>query len=172
MKKIFFSLLSILIVVAGVAGSGFAVFSASSNVDSASFTTGTAVLLYSADGQSWTNHYTFANAFATNVYPGYTQSATFWLNNTSTAPISLGIAAQLVSATGDFQTLAPVAHVTINGVDHTLQDWNTNPQNLNMVLPPNTPTQVNVTFSIPATAGNEIAGKTVSTNWVVTGTQQ
>lgn len=172
MKKIILGLFSILLVISAATASGYAVFSASANVSNASFTTGTAGLQFSTDDTTWTGSYSFPDAFATNVYPGYSTTSSFWLNNTSTAPINLGITSQLVSATGDWGTLASVAHVVVNGVDHTLQDWNTSAQDIGLSLAPNTPTQVTVTFYIPTSAGNEIAGKSLSTNWVITGTQQ
>lgn len=172
MKKIILGMLSMLLVLSAATTNAFAVFSASDNVNNASFTTGTANLQFSNDGTTWTGNYTFANAFAQNVYPGYSTNGTFWLNNTSTAAINLKISTQLTSSVGDWGVLAPVAHVVVNGVDHTLQDWNASDQDISLVLAPNVPTQVSVTFYIPSTAGNEIAGKSLTTNWVVTGVQQ
>ena len=172
MKKILIGFLGIIFVISATAASGYALFSANANVDNIAFTTGTAGLQFSADNNTYSDSYTYSSWFEQNVYPGYDHTTVVDLKNNSSSNISLAISAQLTSATGDWGALASVARVKINGVDGSLADWNSGVSSINLTLNPGQAAGINVEFYIPTSAGNEISGKQLSTNWVFTGTQQ
>jgi hypothetical protein len=171
MRKILMGLMAIVLLVGVTTATGYAVFSATATVNNVAFTTGTAGLQFSTDNNSWSSNYTYTNYFESLVYPGYDHFTTVYLYNNSTSNISLGVTAQLVSATGDWDTLSPVMHMVINGVDGTLAQWNSGAFSINLTLTPGAHPGINVEFYVPHAAGNEISGKSVSTNWTFTGTQ-
>jgi len=174
MRKILMGLMAIVLIAGVTTAAGYAVFTATATVNNIAFTSGTAGLEFSTDNSSWSSNLDYGATygwFEQNVYPGFSDTKTIYLYNNSTSNISLDITAQLVSATGDWGLLSPVTSMTIYGQTYTLADWNGANRPLYITLAHGISTPVTVTFSVASTADNTISGKTVSTNWVFTGTQ-
>ena len=173
MKKIIVGLIGVVAIMAVTAGTAFAVFTATATVNNVAFTTGNADVQFSTDNSNWTNSYTFGPWLATYVFPGYTSGGqTIYIKNNSSSAITLGFSAQLVSASGDWDTLKSVAFMSINGVNGPLVHWNNADVPINLTLGSGQQISIPVVFSVSSGAGNEISGKSLTTNWVITGTQQ
>lgn len=173
MKKIIVGIIGVVAVMAITAGTAFAVFTATATVNNVAFTTGTVGLQFSADGTNYRDNFNFPTFVRTDLYPGYTTPSGFyiWLKNTGTLPLN-NIRARLTTASGDWGVLAPVSYMSINAINGPLTNWNSTSVSLNVAtLAAGGTVQIPVVFSIDSGAGNEIAGKWVSTNWVITGTQ-
>ena len=169
-------LMAIALIAGVTTATGYAVFSATATVNNVAFTTGTAGLEFAPNNNgvpgAWSSSYTFPTYLVTNVFPGYTSGTQYvWVENTSTSPIKLALSAQLVSATGDWGVLNSVADMSINGVSGPLINWNSANVPLNVTLNPSQQMYLPVIFSIDPSADNSIAGKSLITNWVITGTQ-
>ncbi len=180
MRKILTGILGVLLVVGVVSGSAAALFSATANVNNVAIRAGTAGLEFSTTGTgSWSTSYGFPDWLADNVYPGYANSATFYVRNISTAPIALRISAQLMSAAYGWNEFEDVTNVWIGNPAgstgsgyFTLTEWNSSARDTQMVVPyGSVSTPMGIFFNISSGAGNGIAGQGISTNWVLTGTQ-
>jgi len=180
MKKIIAGIIGVVAVMAVTAGAAFAVFTTTATINNVAFTTGTAGLMFAPNNNGglppahgWLSSYTFGPYLAENVFPGYTSGTQYvWLENTSTSDITLAISAHLVSATGSWANLSPVANMSINGVSGPLVNWNNQDIPLGLTIARGQQVFVPVVFSIDSSAGNSISGEWLSTNWVITGTQQ
>jgi len=179
MRKILMGLMAIVLIAGVTTAAGYAVFSATATVNNVAFTTGTAGLQFAPNNNGgaapttgWSSNYTFPTYLVTNVYPGYTSGTQYvWVENTSSSNISLALSAQLVSATGDWGVLNSVANMSIGTVSGPLVNWNSADVPLNVTLASGQQMFLPVVFSISSSAGNEISGKSLITNWVITGTQ-
>ena len=178
MKKIILSIFAIVLTVAAVSGTAYAIFSDNVAVSNIAFTSGNADLQFSDDGTNWQDSYRFPTWLAKNVYPGYNDHATFYVRNNSSSPISLTLSTRLTSATRDWAVLSPVARVWIGdkngsvGVGYeTLAWWNNGERALNVVLTQNEVKEMRIYLDIPSTATNAISNKSVITEWVLYGNQ-
>ena len=176
MRKILMGLMAIVLIAGVTTATGYAVFTATATVNNVAFTTGTAGLQFAPNNNgvpgTYSSSYTFPTYLVTNVFPGYTSGTQYvWVENTSSSNISLALSAQLVSATGDWGVLNSVANMSIGTVSGPLVNWNGADVPLNVTLTPGQQMFLPVVFSISSSAGNEISGKSLITNWVITGTQ-
>ena len=173
MKKILMGLIGIALIAGVTTATGYAVFTATATVNNVAFTTGNADVQFSRSVNGpWTNSYTFPTYLVTNVFPGYTTGTQIiYVKNNSLSAINLAFSAQLVSASGAWDDLKSVAFMSINGVSGPLVDWNGADVPLNFTLGAGVSTPVQVVFSIDHGAGNSISGKSLITNWTITGTQ-
>jgi len=94
MKKIIFSLLSLILVVGIVSASAYALFSSTATVSGLTFSTGNADLLISSIGTTWANTLTLNPAY-TNMTANFTNSQEFHLKNNSLSNIGLKVSAKL-----------------------------------------------------------------------------
>ncbi len=181
MKKIIIGLLSLFSVVAISAGTAYAAFSSSVTVSDVAFTTGTSGLQVSLDETNWTSSVDIggpSHMVVQNAFPGYTSPAThIFFKNTSTSAINLKLSGQLTSATGDWNILKDVSTVSAtndrnsNNASFTLDQWNASARDMGITLAPSQEVGVSIVLSISPSADNTIAGKTLNTQWVITGTQ-
>ena len=179
MKKILAGILGVLLVVGVVSGSAAALFSATANVNNVAIRAGTAGLEFSPNDSTWSTSYEFPDWLADNVYPGYANSATFYVKNTSSANIGLKVSAQLMSAAYGWNEFKDVTNVwigdsagSVGSGYYTLTDWNLSAKDTQMVVPSGGgSTPMGIFFNISSGAGNGIANQGISTDWVLTGTQ-
>jgi predicted ribosomally synthesized peptide with SipW-like signal peptide len=194
-KKIAMSALSIVTVVALVGGATFALFTDQATANDSTFASGNADLKLALDGGAGEpDAANFADSIESpdfsNLAPGFTGDMTFWMKNTSTSAISLDVVADLTGLSGSFGS---------DGVNHLpdalLVKWTCDTDD-NGGLQDNTPTgefSVNQWISggtatlgtlapgnaivcrmharVPATAGNEIQGDSVTFDTVYDATQ-
>jgi len=193
MNKILISILGIILTIGVVSGTAYALFSDTATVSGVTLTTGSADLkINDADSLP-------AVALSTsNTYPGWIDGQPFKLTNASTSPIALDVTSRITSKTGSWTTLSPVVEVAIveysdagqaagavaakNPAAGTwtastgwksLADWYAvTPTVIGTTIDQSTDHYFVMWGRIPTTAGNEISGLTVSTNWVLTGTQK
>jgi hypothetical protein len=194
MIKIYSGILGIFAVVAIVAVSAYALFSDSVSMNGIVLGTATPGLEFSLDNSSFVKTMTIpSNAFAP-LLPGEMDWGEFWLRNRSNGTsdkLDLNLKATLVGTpSGNWNLLKDAIQLrvclftSIPGYNcdeanatawHTLATWNTN----EITLPGNpllqdaaAATHYTLVFRIPASYGNEIAGKEITgVNFVVTGTQ-
>lgn len=183
MKKILSGVLGIVVVASVVGGVAYAAFSSQASVLGTSFSTGSADLrIWDSDSyeQSWTANWTFSG-----LYPGLVSTPTnFWLKNTSDSPVSFSVKATLRSGvTGDWGELSPIVKVAItnsatppaigDGAWKTLAQWNSpGAYEIDAELAKDEETQYYFHVYTDVSAGNEIAGKTLSgVNFDFVGTQ-
>jgi len=169
MRKIVVGFLMMVVIAGLTTATGYAAFAASADVQNISFSTGNAELLVS-NGGAYGPSTDLSSIAITNGYPGSTSTGNLWFKNTGDVPLKLS--AQLVSATDDWGTLSPVAEVSLNSINGPLANWNTSPVDINITVPVGAEVgPYPVVLSIPSSADNSIANKTVTTQWVVTGAQ-
>lgn len=193
MKKIITSMLAIALTLGIASGTAYALFSDTATVSSVNLSTGTADLkINDADSLP-------ATALSTaNTFPGWIDGQPFKLTNASTSPISLDVTARLTSADAGWGTFKSVVEVAVveysdagqaaNAVSAkdpsagsytastgwlTLEQWNdVTPKSIGTSIAQSGDHYLVMWGRIPTTAGNEIAGKSISTNWLLTGTQK
>jgi hypothetical protein len=100
-------------------GSAYALFSSTINFGGLSMTVGNSALQVQLPDGSWVNDDWTSDYVLSGLYPGLSTSANFQLKNTSSAPISLDVTAQLVSADGDWDTLKDIITVRVHKADDT-----------------------------------------------------
>lgn len=193
MKKILGSLIAIVLTIGLVGTAAYALFSDTVTVSGLTITTGTADLEISFNGNDnafYEESHNFENlVLADNVYPGYTNSATFYLRNVSTSDISLRPSTRLTAATGDWGALSNVVQIRVTDVTdsnyswgwQTLAWWNavdrtiTNTAGVNYEADPTGTANAHeyqIEIRVPTTAGNEISGLSLTDiTFVITGTQ-
>ncbi len=191
MKKILIGIGQIVLTVALVSTAAYALYSDDVSVSGLTLSTGSADL--QINGQQ-----SISNALnVSNVFPGWTQGVAFELENESSGDISLDTAARLVSATGDWATLGPVVEVAVVEYDTaqhaadavaandpglagvvnstgwlTLATWNGGtPTAFGTTIDTTTPHQYALWGRLPTSADNTTSGKSVTVNYVITGTQ-
>lgn len=189
MRKILFSLIMIAATVGIVTSSAYALFSDTSNVQGVSISSGNAALKING------NHDVTANWFTEKVYPGWIGGQRLSLGNVSTSNINLDLVAKLQDVSGDWDSLKDKTLVAIveyasstdadaaliaknpglNAVANTgwvsFSAWYRNNKSIGTNLKNNTTHEFVFWASIDTSAGTEITGKSVNSNWVITGTQ-
>lgn len=190
MKKILFSLIMIAVTVGIVTASAYALFTDSSDVKGVSITSGDANLLVNG-GESLN-----ANWFADKVYPGWVSGQRFNLKNASASNINLNLTAKLSSVAYSWDSLKDTTLValveysswqdadaalaaknpSLNAVENTgwisLADWYTTAKSIDTSIQQNqTHDFVFWTMIDKEATSQQIAGKSVSTNWLITANQ-
>jgi len=185
MRKVYLSILAIVATVALVGGATYAAFTNAATSGPNTFATGNADLkLRHQPSQGWADSY--GGASWGNLYPGWSDSYNVYLKNVSSSPISLRVFPKITGATGAGVMLdkvylqflysdgTPVLNSSGNPCGNvTLRWWQDNPDSFD--IGDLTQGQVRgpwvAKFSIPTTAGNEIAGKTLSFDLIFNGIQ-
>lgn len=175
MNKILSGVLGIVMVASITGGTAYALFTSQATVNGISLSTGSASLL--VEGESTLD----AGINLTNLFPGFTDSATFTLTNASTANIALAVKAQLTAAGGDWADLSNVIEVAVKDDAvppeesdfYTLAEWNAAPIDFGGdAISQGADKDYEVTVRVPESAGDEIAGKSLTNiTFVLTGTQ-
>lgn len=164
-------------------GSAYALFSSTITFGGITMTIGNSALQAQLPDGTWVADTWTAGYAMSGLYPGLSTSTNFHIKNNSTAPISLDISAQLVSADGDFDTLKDVITVRVRdaGNSHystgfkTLADWHAQS---GIALPGKALAQGEVReytldVAIDKKYGNELAGKSLKNITVaLTGVQE
>ncbi|MCL5784255.1 MAG: hypothetical protein M1142_02790 [Patescibacteria group bacterium] len=195
MGKIISGLLGLVMVVAVVSGTAYAVFSDQVQVSGVTLSTGNADLQI-WDGDGWQESLSSA-LFTGNTYPGWQQGQYFALQNNSASNIGLDVTARLTSApSGNWGLLSPIVQVAVvqydsqaaalaavaannpglGGVDastgwQTLAAWNASPIAISTNLLKGAQGDFVIWGKIPSDAGNSIANQSLTTDWVLIGTQ-
>jgi len=193
MKKIYLSILAIVATIGLVAGATYALFSNKAISGPNTFATGNADLKIAIDTDkdgiksNWDDSVTpaFPEKW-TNLYPGWEDSYWIYLKNESTSPISLRVFPQLSNAAGDgimldnvyLQFLYADGTAVLNSNGNscgnvTLRWWLDNPDSFD--IGDLTQGQERgpwvVQFSIPVTADNSIANKSLNFDLIFNGIQ-
>jgi hypothetical protein len=178
MKKIIVGLLSIVLTVGATAGIAYADYSSSINLNNVSFTLDTAPGLEIAinNGTPTTGPVDLTSDALTGLQPGKSVTIPVAITNTGSAgQVTYALSAQLVSAnTGsDWTNLSPLITASFgsSGPSDTLQQWNAGPVDLGVTVAPGATVNEDITITLSNSADDSVAGHTVSTNWVLTGTQ-
>lgn len=194
MNKILLSVLAIVLTVGIVSGTAYALFSDTVTVSGVTLATGNADLKINGD-----NDTLGPLALSTSkTYPGWMDGQYFTLDNKSGADIGLAVTARITSASDDWGVLNSIVQVAVieyagpgsanndladkipgnagtilaNTGWKTLADWhNVTPTSIGTTIPKGGTHHFVLWGMIPTSAGNAIAGKTVGTNWLLTGTQ-
>ncbi|MFA5024972.1 MAG: TasA family protein [Candidatus Shapirobacteria bacterium] len=95
MKKIVSSILLIVFILGLVSSSAYALFSSTATVSGLTFSTGSADLKISIDGNTWDTTFEPVSNY-TNMAPGFLGSQEFYLKNTSLSNIGLNIFTKLI----------------------------------------------------------------------------
>jgi len=186
MRKIYLSVLAIAATLALVGGATYAVFSDPATSGPNTFATGNADLKIAIDTNkdgvksAWDDLATpaFPERW-TNLYPGWEDSYWIYLKNDSISPITLKVRPEIKN--NDWNSLLDNIYLGFSWSDGShqvgpwpLRDWisvDNNPY-LEPTLPQGKSDGPWVAkFSIPTTAGNEIAGKTINFDLVFNGIQ-
>ena len=181
MKRIWLSVVAIVVTVGIAVGATYAVFSNAATSGPNTFATGNADLkLRHRPDQAWADSYGGANW--TNLYPGWSDSYNVYLKNDSSSPITLKVRPEIRNY-GDWSNiLLDKIKLGFSWSDGShqvgpwpLRDWIS--ADNNPYLEPELPQGYStgpwvVQFSIPTTAGNEIAGKTLNFDLIFNGIQQ
>jgi len=177
MKKIFISILALVLTVGAVSGAAYAFFSDKVTVSGITLSTGDAHLKIkpsNAGDDSFGNNLDLLGSIVDEeIYPGYGMDnsvfAAFSLKNKSDADIALSVTGQLTSATedpaGSWNLLKDVVQVAVNTSDdllssgwYSLADWNTGAIAFpGPVLDQDDTQDYKVYLRVLITAGNEIA---------------
>ena len=185
MKKIYLSILAITAAIALVGGATYAVFSNKATSGPNTFDTGNADLkLRHRTDQAWADSYGGANW--DNLYPGWSDSYNVYLKNNSSSPITLRVFPRLENASGNgilldevyLQFLYADGTPVLNSSGNpcgivTLRWWLDNPDTFD--IGDLTQGQERgpwvAQFSIPTTADNTIADKSLNFDLVFNGIQ-
>lgn len=176
MTKVITGLTGLVVTVALAGASAFALFSDTVTVTNAQISTGNADLQISLDNATWSEGINFADMFLLDgIFPGYTDTGTFYLRNNSDSAGDMSVSGLLASRSGNWNALKDKVMVTMQVGDNapvtgSLAAWETE----KALTPTNTlgggeVVAVTATIMVDSTAGNEIANKTLSTNWEFTG---
>lgn len=193
MKRILFSILAIVLTVGAASGTAYALFSNTVTVSGVTLATGNADLKING-----TNDSLLAVALSTsNTYPGWQDGQYFTLDNKSTSDIGLAVTAKISGHSGSWDALKDVVQVAVieyggssgamsdlsdkvpgnagtilaNTGWKSLTDWEAAAVSIGTTIPKDGTHHFVMWARVLATADNGIAGKTVSTNWLLTGTQ-
>jgi hypothetical protein len=176
MKKIWLSMLTIVLTVGTVAGAAYALFSDTVTVQGISITTGTADLKINNSNDPY-----IVPAGLTDLKPGEIRTgyAPFTLNNASTAGIDLALKAQLTGYGTEFDNFKTKVSMRILRSDglvgsewKTLNEWTTDMFTLNSTIANGGSTNYYFEVKVDSTAGNTMAGKTLdSVKFEITGEQ-
>lgn len=190
MKRILFSLIMIAVTVGIVTASAYALFSDTANVQGVTINSGNADLKINGD-----QSFTASSWFTDSVYPGWIGGQKFYLGNSSSSNISLDLTAKLTSASGNWGELKDKINValveygsssdadaaiaaknpglaaTANTGWVSFSDWNSSARAIGTKLEKNKTHYFVFWGTIANTVGNDISGKSVNSNWVITGNQ-
>ncbi len=190
MRKIYFSLTAILLVVGAVAGASYAVFSNSVTSGLNAFATGNADLKIKIDTNkdgtatsNWQDEVTPYDQHVKdnwqNLYPGWEDTYWVYLKNDSSSPIKLKIVPEIKN--NDWNNLLDNIYMSfswLNGSNDTgsktLREWinaDDNPELVPVLDQGEDAGPWVVKFYIPETAGNNIAEKTINFDLVFNGIQ-
>ncbi|MBP8591547.1 SipW-dependent-type signal peptide-containing protein [Candidatus Shapirobacteria bacterium] len=179
MRRIYLSVLAIAATLALVGGATYALFNNAATSGPNTFATGNADLqLRHQLNQAWADSYGGANWG--NLYPGWTASYNVYLKNNSSSPITLKVRPEIKNTSGAGLLLDNI-YLGFSWSDGShpvgpwpLKDWisvDNNPY-LEPVLPQGEGDgSWVVKFSIPTTAGNEIANQNITFDLVFNGIQ-
>lgn len=185
MKRVYLSILAIVVSISLVAGAAYAVFSNTATSGLNTFATGNADLkLRHQTDQEWADSYDGASW--NNLYPGWSDSYNVYLKNNSSSPISLRVFPKITGAIGNGIMLDNIylqffyadgtPALNSSGTpcgNVTLRWWLDHPDSFD--IGDLTQGQERgpwvAKFSIPTTAGNEIADKTLNFDLVFNGIQ-
>lgn len=190
MKKIYLSILTIIITISLVGGATFAVFSNKATSGPNTFATGNADLKIAIDTDkdgvksAWQDDVEPWNQYMQdnwqNLYPGWEDSYWIYLKNDSNSPITLKVRPEIANI-NDWNNLLDNIYLGFSWSDGShqvgpwpLRDWTTVADN--PYLEPELPQGYDtgpwvVQFSIPTTAGNEIADQTIKFDLIFNGIQ-
>jgi len=187
MNKIITGLLGLVMVAAVVGGTAYALFSSTATVSGINISAGSAgIEVGSNNGNTTTNFNAGLNL--SNLYPGYQNTTTFVVKNTSTANIALAVKAQLTAA-GNWDQLADAVEVAVDADAgstgwQTLRTWNAAPINFpGLTVAQNGFKTYTVYVRVPLNysagtplagnpVGNEISGQSLNNvTFTLTGTQ-
>jgi len=170
LKKIISGAIGIILTLSVAGGVAYAAFTSQASVLGVSFESGTP-LLQVWNGSTYVSEWTSGWNF-NNLYPNFTATPTdFWLQNSSTAPISMNIHAKLRDGvTGDWTDYSNDVQVAItdfgvapvNADWHSLATWNTTGFDINGPLAQGAQHHYSFNVKVPASAGNEIVSQTLS----------
>ena len=152
------------------AGTSYALFSSTLQFGNVSMTVGNAALEVRLPNGTVITQSSSAGYALTGLYPGLSQTHSFTLANTSTAPIALETSARLVSADGDWDVLKDVVIARVKDAGSssstgykTLAQWNAEGGiKLPKTLAPGQSQDYTLDIQIDKAHGNEIAGKTLT----------
>lgn len=172
MTKVITGLTGLVATVALAGTAAFALFSDTVTVTNAQISTGNADLQISLDGETWSEGLDASDLFALEgIFPGFTDSGTFYLRNNSESVGEMSIDGILAVRSGDWTALKDKVSVTLEvegnaPVTATLAEWETE-QNLTPTNPLAGGEEVSVvaTIAVDSSAGDEIANKTLTTSW-------
>lgn len=168
-------MLGIVAVVAIVGTSAYALLTANVDISGVNIVSETALLQINTPGGFNT---TYAVNQTLNVYPGFVSGPhTATLRNASPTGINLKPSVQLTAATGDWDALKDKISIKIDDgatpVTKTLAELNAAPVELpGAVILSGADRDYLITITVDPTAGNEIAGKSLTNvTFALTGTQ-
>ncbi len=193
MKKILSGFIGLFAVIGLVAGTGYALFTSTANINGMVLGTATPGLVVSLASESgYDSTIDLSSVRFAPLLPGESDWGEFWLKNTSIAttdPLSFNLQARITAAGGDWGVLSNAVQAKICLYDpasaphcdeandtewFTLAQWNTAPRTLpgNPLAQSETGTHYVIVFQIPSGYDNGIAGKTITgMNVTITGTQ-
>lgn len=190
MKKILLSMFAVVFAVAAVGSTAYALFSDTVAVEGLTLATGSADLKVNG-----ANNLPAPTLSVTNVYPGWQNGVVFNMSNVSTAPIALDVVAQVTDHSGNWGLLSPVVQVAVVGYAsegdalaavanqnpglaavtntgwQTLATWDASAQALTSALAQGSTKYFVLWGTVPSSATNDVANKTVTVDFTVTGTQ-
>lgn len=183
MRKILSGMLGIVMSASVVGGVAYAAFSSTASVEGVSFSTGDATLSV-WDGDSYESVFTSGWSFS-GLYPGATGTPqSFWLKNTSTVAVTLGLTGKLRNGVvGDWDAFKNNVEISITNFGvvsptlwYDLETWNSGTPQFDsgstLVLSQGQEQQYQMHVRVKPEAGNEIENKTLSgVNFDFTGTQ-
>lgn len=187
MKKIWLSVLAIVVTVGIAAGVTYAVFTNTAASGPNTFATGNADLKIAIDTDkdgiksAWGDSATpaFPEGWE-DLYPGWENSYWIYLKNESSSPITLKVRPEV--SNNDWNNLLDNIYLGFSWLDGShqvgpwpLRDWisvDNNPYLEPELLQSDDSGPWVVQFSIPTTAGNEIADKTLNFDLIFNGIQQ
>lgn len=185
--RIGLSLLSIVMALTLMAGATYAFFSDQATTTGNTFSTGNASLEIATHTGSGPGGYgaSIEGPTFNNLFPGFSDRSLFWLRNSSTSDVDMDLTADVAATVpasgplGDTLLIKWRCDVDGNGgiADNTFSpeftpiDWEAGGNAALGSLEQNEQMICEMSFRIPATATNDVAGKTVTFNGIYDGVQ-
>jgi len=183
MKKIYLSIMAIVLTVGLVSGAAYALFSDTVTVSGLTVSTGNADLVV-YDGGTDTliqNFVSSLNTALVDIYPGWHDYTVMDFSNESLSDIDMSLKGQITAHGGNWEALKDVIQVVVSSegtYDNppttgwlTLDQWSTVARSFGATLGHGTKTPYKFFMRIPSNVGNEISGKSLTINFEFTGTQ-
>jgi hypothetical protein len=178
MNKIIAGIVGLVLVTGVTAGAARAAFTSNATVRGISITAGVPGLQVGPNAQALSDDWN-TNLNLNNVYPGFTNSTTIVLHNSSTTGVNFSVSGLLTAATGWPNLKDAVEVLVSNGVAdtgwQTLSTWNAGPISIPLtggMLTAGADQTLTVQVRVPTTVGNEISGQSLSNvTFTLTGTQ-